>query len=147
MKNARKLIIGVILSSLLLNGCGKYNPSDEDVVDSHRKITNYDKFMQFVNNINLGKGKNEKIRVVRYTNEGDPLLHDLIYDGKKIISTIDTTRDEFGVQQVDTTICKSIDTKKDKDKTEYVLSGCEKTNRMNTILSVKKKQKALFEAF
>lgn len=138
MKNTRKLIIGIILSSLFLNGCGEYNPSDEDVVESHGDITNYDTFMQFVNNINSGKGNKEKIRVVRYTNEGDPLLHDLEYDGKKIISTIDTTRDEFGIQQVDTTTCKSIDMKEDKDKTEYVLSGCEKTNRMNTILAVRK---------
>ncbi|MFC0165951.1 MULTISPECIES: DUF4362 domain-containing protein [Bacillus] len=88
--------------------------------------------------MNSGNRKKEKIRVVRYTNEGDPLLHDLEYDGKKLISTLDTTRDEFGVQQVNTTICKSIDMKEDEDKTEYVLSGCEKTNRMNTILVVRK---------
>ncbi|MBP1084004.1 MULTISPECIES: hypothetical protein [Bacillus] len=44
MKYTKKLIIVFILSSFLLNGCGEYNPSDEDVIDSHGEITNYDKF-------------------------------------------------------------------------------------------------------
>ncbi|MTH55346.1 DUF4362 domain-containing protein [Bacillus mangrovi] len=138
MKNTWTLLIGIILSSLLLSGCGEYNPSDEDVVDSHGEVTNYNKFIQFINNLNTGKDNKEKIRVVRYTNEGDPILHDLEYDGKKIISTIDRTRDEFGTQQVDTTSCKTIDSKEDEDKIEYVLSGCEKTNRINSILIVHK---------
>jgi hypothetical protein len=65
-------------------------------------------------------------------------LHDLEYDGKKIISTIDTTRDEFGEQTKDTTICKSIDVKDHVNSTEYLLTGCKNTNRINQILEVPK---------
>ncbi|MDQ1147753.1 hypothetical protein QE429_004580 [Bacillus sp. SORGH_AS 510] len=127
-----KNTIGLILISILLFGCGNYNPSDDDVVDLHGEITNFNKFQQFLNNIKLGN--KQKIRVVRYTNEGDPLIHDLEYDGKKIISTIDTTRDEFGEQKIDTTSCKSIDIKEEENRIEYVLLGCKNTKRQNTIL-------------
>ena len=72
----------------------KYNQSPEDIVDSHGEISNLDKFLSFLENVK--QGNKDKIRVVRYTTEGDPMLHDLEYDGDVIKSTTDTRRDKFG---------------------------------------------------
>jgi hypothetical protein len=83
-----KKAIWFVLLLILITGCS-YNPSDEDIVDSHGEITNSEKFMKFVENVN--QGREDKIRVVRYTIEGDPMLHDLEYDGEIITSTTDTT--------------------------------------------------------
>jgi hypothetical protein len=123
----------VFILLILISGCS-YNPSDEDIVDSHSEITNLEKFMKFVENVN--QGTEDKIRVVRYTIEGDPMLHDLDFDGKIITSTTDTTRDEFGEGSVRTASCKSIDVKETDESTEYTLSQCDKTNRYNSILEI-----------
>jgi hypothetical protein len=60
-----KKTIGLILFSLLLSGCGDYNPSDDDIVDSHGDITNLNKFLQFVQSVDQVDKK--QIRVVSYT--------------------------------------------------------------------------------
>jgi len=130
-----KKTIWFMLILLLMSGCS-YNPSDEDIVDTHGEITNLEKFMKFVDNVS--QGTKDKIRVVRYTTEGDPMLHDLEYDGKIITSTTDTTRDKFGNGNVSTTTCKSIDVKESDARTDYDLSGCDQTNRDNSILVIRK---------
>lgn len=118
---------------LLISGCS-YSPSNKDIVDTHGQITNLEKFMEFVENVK--QGREDKIRVVRYTTEGDPILHDLEYDGEIITSTTDTTRDEFGDGHVSTATCKSIDVKETEESTDYTLSECNKTNRDNRILEI-----------
>ena len=130
-----KKIIWFMLLLLLMPGCS-YNPSDKDIVDTHDQITNLDKFMTFIKNVN--DGKEDKIRVVRYTIEGDPMLHDLEYDGEIITSTTDSTRDEYGKGSVITADCTSIDVIETNEGTEYTLSGCNKTNRDNSILVIRK---------
>lgn len=121
-----KKTIWFMLILLLMTGCS-YNPSDEDIVDT---------FMKFVDNVS--QGTKDKIRIVRYTTEGDPILHDLEYDGKIITSTTDTTGDKFGNGNVSTTTCKSIDVKESDGRTDYDLIGCDQTNRDNSILVVRK---------
>ena len=128
-----KKVIWVVLILILISGCS-FNPSDEDVVDSHGEITNIEKFIEFVENVN--QGREDKIRVVRYTIEGDPMLHDLEYDGETITSTTDTTRDEFGDGSISTATCKSINVKETDETTDYILSGCDKTDRDNSILVI-----------
>jgi hypothetical protein len=68
-----KKAIWFVFILILILGCS-YNPSDEDIVDSHGEITNIEKFMKFVENVN--HGREDKIRVVRYTTEGDPIKGD-----------------------------------------------------------------------
>ncbi|MEH7249502.1 DUF4362 domain-containing protein [Neobacillus niacini] len=128
-----KKAIWVVLILFLISGCS-FNPSDYDVVDSHGEITNLEKFMEFVENVN--QGKEDKIRVVRYTIEGDPILHDLEFDGETITTTTDTTRDEFGDGSISTATCKSINVEETDETTDYILSGCNKTDRDNSILVI-----------
>lgn len=126
-----KKAIWLMLFLLLLSGCS-YKPSNEDIVDTHGDITNQDKFKAFIKNVN--EGKKDKIRVVRYTTEGDPMLHDLEYDGETITSTTDSTRDEFGSGKISTATCQSIEVIETSERTDYTLSGCNKTDRDNSIL-------------
>lgn len=114
----------------------KYNLSSEDIVDSHGEISNLDKFLSFLENVK--QGNKDKIRVVRYTVEGDPMLHDLEYDGEVIKSITDTRRDKYGSGSINTATCKSIDVKEEEERTDYSLSGCNQTNRDNSILVIRK---------
>lgn len=76
----------------------EYNPDmaieKGDVVKAIGNEGNFHKLSRFVENV-----KNKKpdfIRVVLTTIEGDPIIHDLNFNGKTIHLTMDTTRDAFG---------------------------------------------------
>lgn len=105
------------------NNISDYNPSSEDVVDMHGEIENKERFKEFLNNVEVGQKDN--IRVVRYTIEGDPMLHDLDYDGEVIKSKRDSRRDKFGDGSINTTTCTSIEVIESIERTDYVLEGCE----------------------
>ncbi|WP_226669664.1 DUF4362 domain-containing protein [Metabacillus litoralis] len=96
------------------NNIPEYVQSPEDVVNMHGDITSIDKFFAFIENVNLGF--EDKTRVVTYTEEGDPMLHDLKYDGEVIQSTTDTRRDTFGSGNINTAICRSIDIKENEEE-------------------------------
>ncbi len=42
--------------------------------------------------------KSAAIRITRYTDEGDPIIADVVFDGSKFTVQNDTTRDKFGPQ-------------------------------------------------
>ncbi|WP_404346831.1 DUF4362 domain-containing protein [Sutcliffiella horikoshii] len=121
-------------STTIQNNIPEYVQSPEDVVNMHGDITNIDMFFGFIENVN--QGLEDKIRVVTYTEEGDPMLHDLKYDGEVIQSTTDTRRDTFGSGNINTAICSSIDIKENAERTDYDLTGCDKNNRDNSILVI-----------
>lgn len=104
----------------------EYIPSDEDIVSMHGKVTNANRFNLFLKHVQ--KAEFDEIRIVHYTVEGDPILHDLIYNGNEIHSTLDTRRDKFGEGEIGSTICKSIV----ESKSEYVLKDCK--NPVHTYL-------------
>lgn len=109
----------------------EYIPSDEDIVTRLGRVSNGNRFTSFLKHVQ--KAEFDEIRLVHYTIEGDPILHDLIYNGDEIHSTLDTRRDKFGVGEITSTICKSIvDT-----NSEYVLTGCNDPNH-KYLLSKKK---------
>ena len=105
-----KKVIIIVISFLLLISIGciepikptynrsPYNPEDAikngDVVNVQGQEYNAEKLDQFMENIK--NNKNDKIRITMYTIEGDPILIDLEYDGKRIFYTYDNTRDGFG---------------------------------------------------
>ncbi|QST01161.1 DUF4362 domain-containing protein [Pontibacillus sp. ALD_SL1] len=113
----------------------EYVQSPEDIVDMHGDITNVDMFYAFLERVD--QGIEDEIRVVTYTTEGDPMLHDLKYDGEVIHSTIDTRRDSFGAGNVNKATCESIKMDKSEERTSYELSGCDQTNRDPRILVIK----------
>lgn len=63
------------------------------------------------------------------------MLHDLKYDGEVIQSTTDTRRDTFGSGNINKAICSSIYIKENEERTNYNLTGCDKT-RDNSILVI-----------
>ncbi|MBA2875780.1 MULTISPECIES: DUF4362 domain-containing protein [Anoxybacillaceae] len=129
-----KKIICFMLIMLLLSSCGEYEPSKDDIVNKHGDITNLGKFMQFVENVN--RGKEDKIRIVAYTVEGDPIIQDLEYDGESITLITDTTRDKFGSGSINTSTCKSIKIEKTQERTDYLLDGCDQESTENIVLVI-----------
>lgn len=114
------------------NDVPDYIPLSEDVVDLHGEIKNTERFKEFLNNVDYGLKDN--IRVVRYTTEGDPMLHDIEYDGEIIKSTTDTRRDKYGEGMINTTTCTSFEVVETNERTDYILDGCE--NIKNHIILV-----------
>ncbi|WP_066174477.1 DUF4362 domain-containing protein [Bacillus marinisedimentorum] len=142
----KKLLLPAALTAFIIAGCQpdesttaqkpslEYNQSPSDIVDMQGEITNMDTFFTFLENVS--EGKKDKIRVVRYMEEGDPMLHDLDYDGKAIISTTDTRRDTYGSGKITTASCESVTTEETAERTDYILTGCSQPNRDNNILVI-----------
>lgn len=79
----------------------KYDPETAakygDVVNVHIKNNNIEKLDAF-----MEKYKSQEpavVRVTQYTDEGDAVISDVIYDGKTILLRIDNTRDRFSTQE------------------------------------------------
>ncbi|MEJ1517696.1 DUF4362 domain-containing protein [Bacillus cereus] len=95
-----------------------------DVVNIHGKISNLDKFENFINHIK--SGDKDKIRITSYTIEGDPIFYNLIYDGNQIQYNYDDSQDAFGGPDkgIQSTSCSNIEKKDAENRVEYHLSGC-----------------------
>ena len=100
----------------------EYIQAPEDIVDMHGDITNLERFYTFVDHVE--QGQNDKIRIVNYTTEGAPMLHDLEFDGSEIHSTYDSTRDGYGTGIMEEVVCKGITVVKRDSRTDYVLEEC-----------------------
>lgn len=102
-----------------------YHPSAEDVVNMHGNIENIERFMEFLNNVE--KGQKDNIKIVSYTEEGDPILQELLFNGEVITSISDTRRDKFGAGSINEFTCISIKSVDSAERTDYMLEGCENT--------------------
>lgn len=129
-----KKIIFSLFTLLLLTGCSDFKPTDEDIVARVDGVTNYNTFLKFLENIE--QRKEDKIRIVHYTTEGDPILSTLSLSGKVITYTYDSTRDQYGPGEILTTKCKSIKSEKTGEKTTYSLTECEGDDLSGEILMV-----------
>lgn len=133
----KKLMLS-ICALLLLVGCTSektFKPKETDIINSRVDgVKNYDRFLTF--NENVEKGEKDKIRIVHYTLEGDPILSTLIFSGKTITYTYDATEDEYGAGEMLTTKCKSIESKRDVEKTRFVLTECKGDNMGEEILVI-----------
>lgn len=126
--------------SLIVSGCQSSDsppkqtkPGKNEVVESHGRLENFQRLDQFVENVQ--NNKNDKVRLTRYTIEGDPIYHDLDYDGAKLTLTYDTTKDKFGQGEVTTTDCKSIEKQESETETKYLLSGCS-ASQMGELIAI-----------
>lgn len=146
----KRAVIFIALSAFVILGCQTepktktpdenvvsifgFHPSSDDIVNTHGDVENLERFFAFMENVNAGK--KDEIRVVSYTDEGDPMLHDIKYDGELLHSTTDTRRDKYGSGKIDSTTCKKIEVTENAERTDYDLSSCERTNRNNSILVI-----------
>lgn len=78
----------------------KYTPESAqkngDVVGVHGKCYNIEKLDKFIEEFkNKQVNKENMIRITTYTDEGDPIILDLIIEGKSMNIIIDNTRDKF----------------------------------------------------
>lgn len=118
----------VFLLLVLISGCLKENKTDQggikkgDVVEKHGEIKNLEKFNEFIKNVN--NGRKDKIRIVVYTIEGDPIFYTLNYDSKKINYTFDDSKDRYGGAGTQTTTCSKIESMKTENGLKYYLSKC-----------------------
>ncbi|MCA0972219.1 DUF4362 domain-containing protein [Halobacillus litoralis] len=104
----------VLVSSifiLLLVGCNqtgvstfvdnpeKPYPSEEAiengdvVVNLDGETVHFDRFESFVKSVR--NGKEDEVRVTKYTIEGDPIFYNLQFNGEKIMYTLDNTEDGY----------------------------------------------------
>ena len=138
--------LGLLLAILLISGCQntdgqtseKVNVASDstpsgDVVERYGEIENFERFEEFKSNTE--KGIQDKVTSVKYTTEGDPIFHQLDYDGVVIKSTIDTSKDHYGAGQIYHNTCIAIEVVERIDATEYVLEDCEE--EMDNIILVK----------
>lgn len=104
----------------------------EDIIDTHGKLENSERFDEFL--LNVQQGVEDNIRVVRYTEEGAPILYD--FDKEILKVTIDTRRDGFGQRDVFHTNCTSIIVDEATKGTSYKLRGCNPQIEDNIILFI-----------
>ncbi|MHA4288725.1 DUF4362 domain-containing protein [Bacillus cereus] len=81
---------------IMLVACSPPNTTIDkknDVVVKGTGISNLDKFEQFV--LNVEQGKVDKIRIVQYTHEGDPIFQTLERSKNDILYVSDNRKDQF----------------------------------------------------
>ncbi|MDF9759482.1 hypothetical protein OKW24_001255 [Peribacillus simplex] len=109
--------------SLSENEDEQFTPAQTDIVSKHDGIENLTRLKDFIQNVS--KGKEDKIRVVSYTKEGDPIISDITFNVETLEVTSDTTKDEYGDKTIKTHQCKTIEViKNENNQDEYVLKGC-----------------------
>lgn len=130
------LFIIITLTISLLSGCGSEEniqsspepskPSNGEVIDRHGQVENMERLDTFVENVQASS--KDKIRLIRYTIEGDPIFHDLDFDGSSLTLTHDSTEDQYGSGEVTSYDCKSISKQESDTETKYMLEGCSNEN-------------------
>jgi len=123
-------------AAVFLSGCsGPYTPKDADkdgyvvVGSGPGQQANADKLEQFYTDFQ--HQVSSRVRIVHFTDEGDPVYLDLNSDGQAIQFTVDNSEDQFGGQNKGkrSTVCKQMikrtGTRGDTSGTEYDLKDCE----------------------
>ncbi|MFB6468980.1 DUF4362 domain-containing protein [Cytobacillus sp. Hz8] len=143
-------LFGVMTFLIVINtlGCSKneaYNSQEAikrgDIVYQN-EVVNLERLKQFL--INLSNKKEDTIRITGYTIEGDPIFHDLQFDGKVIQYTYDNSNDHFAGDDKGTEkdVCKEVVKKENEHgEAEFLLSGCSKGNSLFLLRVEKEKLK------
>ncbi|WP_164462104.1 DUF4362 domain-containing protein [Bacillus sp. FJAT-42376] len=112
----KRMVCFMVGIGMTMSGCSGinpfngYTPSSEDIINTHGEIKNFERFAEFTEHAE--KGIKDQIRIVSYTTEGDPILQDLEFDGKLIKLRHDSSRDQYGSEEVTYASCKAIEKKK-----------------------------------
>ncbi|WP_283749936.1 DUF4362 domain-containing protein [Bacillus cereus] len=102
-----------------------------DVVAKGGEISNLDKFEKFV--LNVEQGAVDKIRIVHYTHEGDPVFQMLEHSGTDILHVLDNRQDQFAGNRtgIYEDSCKRIVKEQRESETAYRLIDCTNENGRN----------------
>ncbi|MEW4305983.1 DUF4362 domain-containing protein [Rossellomorea marisflavi] len=140
-----RTLIPVILLIVLSTACsnGAYN-SDEAIergdVVVQNGVENPGPFIEFVKNV---EGKNEAtLRITGYTKEGDPIFHDVEYDGSKFAFSHDNSHDKHGGSDrgVTTDSCTEMEQRETpNDDIGFYVTGCSK-EKEHRLLELSKEQ-------
>lgn len=127
----RGIMVGCLIVLLLLLSACSGKPSafgdntvgkDEVAVIHGIETTNIERLDEFVKNVK--NSRKDKIRLTTYTEEGDPIIHDLDYNGKVLKLTVDNTKDRFSAEEdriIKTYEYSKISKEKRTDSTVYYL--------------------------
>ncbi|PHA01503.1 hypothetical protein COE51_04185 [Bacillus pseudomycoides] len=99
-----------------------------DIVVKIGEASNLDKFQQFLAHVKSGRA--DKVRIVNYTDEGDPIFQTLDYDGANINYLFDDSNDKFGGSHKGkkSDVCKGIMKEKSGEAVSYTLSECKENH-------------------
>ncbi|EOQ21060.1 MULTISPECIES: DUF4362 domain-containing protein [Bacillus] len=102
-----------------------------DVIVKGTRISNLDKFEKFVWNVE--QREVDKIRIVQYTLEGDPIFQTLEYSGNDIFYVSDNRKDKFAGKDkgLHKDSCKRIVKEQRESQTAYRLIDCANENGRN----------------
>ncbi|EEL53126.1 hypothetical protein bcere0023_53520 [Bacillus cereus Rock4-2] len=132
-------MVFVVLSIFLISGCSKESSlvdEKKDVILKHEKIVNLNEFKSFVENVKLEKP--DKVKIVSYTDEGDPIVKTLNYDGKEIRYSIDNSNDKFSSEnnKEQKTVCKKLNKRQENSQVVYYLDECSQKDIDNMLLNI-----------
>lgn len=124
----RFLYAGLLLVIVSLSACSydfEQGIANGDVINVHGDVYNVAVLHAFLANVE--EKMPDRLRIVEYTNEGDPLLYDLDYDGEKLTVEVDRSQDQYrGSGPVKTAMsCKEIRVNPGNKEDSYLLSGCQ----------------------
>ncbi|MDI3236335.1 DUF4362 domain-containing protein [Exiguobacterium antarcticum] len=127
MRKRIHLLFGVGI--LMLAGCESHDYPSEEAVKNGDIVTtperaNVDRFETFLTRV--GQQKQDTIRITGYTTEGDAILEDITYDGKRFIYSLDSSRDEYGSQTDDRNkeICQNLEQQTTDGGNSFTLTDC-----------------------
>ncbi|MCR6849660.1 MULTISPECIES: DUF4362 domain-containing protein [Bacillus] len=102
-----------------------------DVIVKRAGISNLDKFEKFI--LNVDQGKVDKIRIVQYTHEGDPIFQTLEHSENDILYVSDNRKDQFAGEDkgLHKDSCKRIVKEQRELQTAYRLIDCVNENGRN----------------
>lgn len=83
-----------VLSACSDDATNAYVVKVSDIVELHGEIDNREHFEQFFEHEQ--QGKDDTIRIVRYTIESNPILYNYPFENNKIQVTIDNKQDSYG---------------------------------------------------
>lgn len=131
MKNGVMVFASVLIISLA--GCSMSKPYDVEaairqgeIVDLHGQVSNAQKLEEF--NQNILQNVKDKIRITRFTVEGDPIFYDIQFNGKEIKFRSDRSKDKHGTGKRQSTSCESFLTRETRNGIEYSFDGCSGKN-------------------
>ncbi|KAA0764127.1 DUF4362 domain-containing protein [Bacillus sp. SH5-2] len=121
----RSGFICLLLCSLV--ACSQSNVAIDkknDVIVKGAGISNLDKFEQFI--LNVEQGEVDKIKIVHYTHEGDPIFQTLEHSEKDILYVLDNRQDQFAGDDkgVHKDSCRSIVKEQRESGNTYRLIDC-----------------------